>query len=194
MRTFAREIGTVARKIIIIKEKFQRFSVKADPGNSGILYLGKSNVTANDGTNEVQDIAVTGTPTGGDFTLTFRGITTAAIAYNAAASVVQTALEALSNISVGDVKATGGALPGSDVLIEFMGGYSSKDAIEMTADGTGLTGGTTPDAAITTSTPGVDGHNDGFPLAAGDKVDLDPIDELWVIGSADNQKVLGILS
>lgn len=195
MRTFAREVGVVARKILIVKERFQKFSVKAPAGNSGIIFLGSSSkLTADVGTNEVQDIAVTGTPTGGDFTLTFRTETTAAIAFDATAAEVQTALEALSNILVGDVKATGGDLPGSDVLIEFMGGYSDKDAAEMTADGAGLTGGSSPDAAISTSTAGVDGLNDGFPLAAGDEVDLEPIDELWIIGSADNQKLLGILS
>jgi hypothetical protein len=35
------------------------------------------------GTNEVQTITVTGTPTGGSFTVTFAGATTSAIAYNA---------------------------------------------------------------------------------------------------------------
>src|SRR3954465_8763162 len=51
------------------------------------------------GTNEVQTITVTGTPTGGTFTLTYSTQTTAAIAYNATAAAVQTALEALSNIA-----------------------------------------------------------------------------------------------
>jgi hypothetical protein len=45
--------------------------------------------------NEVQRITITGTPTGGTFTLTFQGNTTAPIAYNASAATVVAALEAL---------------------------------------------------------------------------------------------------
>ena len=106
-------------------------------------------------TNEVQTLTITGTPTGGNFTITFSGATTAAIAYNAAASAVQTALEALWNISPGDVTAGGGALPGTAVTLTFGGQYAAEDVPLATADGAGLTGGTTPAAAITTTTPGV---------------------------------------
>ena len=42
--------------------------------------------------NEVQTITVTGSPTGGTYTLTFDGETTSAIPYNATATQVQTAL------------------------------------------------------------------------------------------------------
>jgi hypothetical protein len=35
------------------------------------------------GTNEIQQVAITGGPTGGTFTLTYSGQTTGAIAYNA---------------------------------------------------------------------------------------------------------------
>lgn len=106
-------------------------------------------------TNEVQSLAITGTPTGGTFTITFGGATTAGIAYNAAASAVQTALEGLWNINPGDVTAGGGALPGSAVTLTFGGQYAAEDVPLATANGAGLTGGTSPAAAITTTTPGV---------------------------------------
>lgn len=115
----------------------------------------ESSQAAGSATNEVQEVAISGTPTGGTFTLTFHGQTTAAIAYDAAASAVQSALEALSNVSSGDVSCSGGALPGSAVTVTFQGNYAATDVEQMTADGSGLTGGTSPDAAVTTTTPGV---------------------------------------
>ena len=60
--------------------------------------------------NEVQQVSLTGVPTGGDFTLTFDAQTTGVIAFDADAAAVQTALEGLANIGVGDVAVTGGDL------------------------------------------------------------------------------------
>jgi hypothetical protein len=53
--------------------------------------------------DNVQQVQLTGNPTGGTFTLTFNGQTTSAIAYNASASTVQSALQALSSIGSGNV-------------------------------------------------------------------------------------------
>lgn len=104
--------------------------------------------------NESQKITITGAPTGGTFTLTFDGQTTAPIAHNASAATVDTALELLSNIAVGDVTATGGPLPATPVDIEFTGNLAAQNVPEMTADGTLLTGGASPAVAITTTTEG----------------------------------------
>lgn len=101
--------------------------------------------------NEVQTITGAGTATAGSFTLTFDGQTTAGIAYNATAAAVKTALVALSNIASGDVTTSGGALPGSPVTVTFGGQYEDTNVPQMTADSTGLTGGT---VAVTTTTPG----------------------------------------
>lgn len=106
------------------------------------------------GINEVQRATITGTPTGGTFTLTFNGQTTAAIAYNAAAAVVQTALENLSNIGVGEAVVTGGPGPGTPYTVTFGGTFAGTDVPQMTATGS-FTGGTAPAIAITTITPGV---------------------------------------
>lgn len=112
-------------------------------------------------TNEVQQVSITGSPTGGTFTLTWSGQTTAAIPYNATAAQVKAALEALSNINPGDVDTTGGVLPGTAVSVTFKGQYIGTDVAAMTASGAGLTGGTSPDVAISTTTAG--GANPGSP-------------------------------
>lgn len=60
---------------------------------------------ATGGVNEVQDLTFSAAPTGGTFTITFDGQTTAAIAYNATPAQVKAALEALNNIDVVTVTA-----------------------------------------------------------------------------------------
>jgi hypothetical protein len=102
--------------------------------------------------NEVQTVTVTGAPTGGTFTLTWSGQTTAAIAYNATAAAVQSALEALSNIAPGDVIVTGAA--GGPYTVTFVGVNAGTDVAQMTASGAGLTGGTTPSVTVATTTAG----------------------------------------
>jgi hypothetical protein len=106
------------------------------------------------GTNEVQRITITGTPTGGSFTITWSGQTTAAIAYNAVAATVQTALENLSNIAVGDVAVSGGPFPGSTMDVTFTGNLGNTNVAAMTTTDS-FTGGSSPASAITTPTPGV---------------------------------------
>lgn len=104
------------------------------------------------GTAEVQTITITGTPTGGSFTLSYDGETTGAIAYNATAAAVRSALEALSNIQVNDIVTAGGPLPGTAVTVQFVPDTPGQDFALMTADDTGLTGGTDPAVAVTTTT------------------------------------------
>lgn len=103
------------------------------------------------GTDEVQTVTITGTPSGGTFTLTFSGQTTSAIVYNASASAVQSALEALSNIAPGDVTVTGSN--GGPYTVTFNGAYDGTDVPQMTATAS-LTGGTSPAVAVATTTPG----------------------------------------
>lgn len=97
--------------------------------------------------NEKQSITITGTPTGGTFTLTYSGQTTAGIAYNANAAAVQAALEALSNIAPGDVVVTGGPGPGTPWVVEFAGTLAMTNVALMTAVSS-LTGGSSPAIAI----------------------------------------------
>jgi hypothetical protein len=100
------------------------------------------------GTAEVQTVTVTGSPTGGTFTLTFDGQTTAPIAYNAAAATVQTALNALSNLDGATV--TGAA--GGPYTVTFP--VSMGNVAQMTGDGGGLTGGAGMGITVATVTPG----------------------------------------
>jgi hypothetical protein len=117
--------------------------------------------------NDAQTVTITGTPTGGTFTLTLDGETTAAIAYNAAASAVTTALEGLSNVNVGDVVVTGGPGPGTPYVATFSGPqYRGTDVPQMTATGS-FTGGTSPAVAVTTGTGGGSGVTDGSDVLVG---------------------------
>ncbi|WP_399554147.1 hypothetical protein OG582_40835 (plasmid) [Streptomyces anulatus] len=102
-------------------------------------------------TNEVQTLTVTGAPTGGTFTITWSGQTTAALAYNATAAQVQTALEALSNIAPGDVAVTGAA--GGPWTLTWGGTQLGENVAQPTTTET-FTGGTTPDITIATTTAG----------------------------------------
>jgi hypothetical protein len=111
-------------------------------------------VTCNTAANEVQTLTITGTPTGGTFTLTFQGQTTAPIAYNASAATVASALVALSNVNTGEVTGGGGALPGAAVTLTFSGRYAGGDVSLVMANGALLTGGTDVTATVAVTTQG----------------------------------------
>lgn len=104
--------------------------------------------------NAVQTLTVTGTPTGGTFKLSYNGLTTAAIKYNATAAEVAAALAALTNIGALNVSTSGGALPGATVLIEFKALLGNIPQNLITVSEEAFTGGATPKAAVTTTTPG----------------------------------------
>ena len=92
-------------------------------------------------TSETQVLTRVHNATGGTFTLTFSGQTTGAIAYNASAGTVQTALEALSNIAPGDVTVSGDA--GGPWTVEFGGAHANTNVSQITVDPASLTGGET---------------------------------------------------
>jgi hypothetical protein len=106
-------------------------------------------------TNEVQSLSITGSPTGGTFTLSFRGQTTGTIAYNATAAQVQSALEALGAIGSGNVACTGGPLPGTAVTITFQNVLGGLNVPQLAIGSNNLTGGTSPAPSVSTTTPGV---------------------------------------
>jgi RHS repeat-associated protein len=104
--------------------------------------------------DNVQQVALTGAPTGGTFTLTFGGQTTSAIAYNASAATVQADLQALSSIGSGNVLVMGGS--GGPWTVRFAGSLAGTAQAQLTASGSGLTGGTSPSVSVTTSSVGGD--------------------------------------
>lgn len=109
--------------------------------------------------NEVQTINLGGA-VAGTITITFDGETTGAIAYNATAATVQTALEGLSNINPGDVVVTGGPLPGT-ITLTFGGKYLYQNVPQVTVTPTGLTGGTVTVATTTEGGAAAGGATDG---------------------------------
>lgn len=118
--------------------------------NAGHRYWDPSQpVTVQAAWDEVQQVAITGSPTGGSFTLTWNGDTTAAIAYNATAAQVQSALAALVNIGNGNVACTGGPLPSSPISVEWLGTLADANQPAMTFTNS-LTGGAAPTPVITT--------------------------------------------
>ena len=143
------EAGTDGMLREAIIGRLMGFTIVADP-----------NLTGTD--DETQTVTITGSPTGGTFTLTYDGETTAAIAYNAASSAVQAALEALDNLDSGDVTVGGSA--GGPYTVTFH--ESLGNVAELTADDS-LTGGSSPAVAVATTNQGTDGfgvayHRDAF--------------------------------
>ncbi len=122
-------------------------------------------------TAEVQTVTITGGPTGGTFTITLEGDTTAGIAFNATAATVQAALEALPGVDPGDLTVTGSA--GGPYTVTFNTG--GGNVAQMTASGASLTGGTSPAAAVATSTQGASAGTGGSQTPAGHLFNTIPV-------------------
>jgi hypothetical protein len=105
--------------------------------------------------NASQKVDILGTPTDGTFTLTYNSQTTSALSYDSAhnppsASVVETALANLSTIGSGNVQvAREDTSSGASYYIKFVGQLAGTSISTLTANGTGLTGGTTPSIVVT---------------------------------------------
>jgi HK97 family phage major capsid protein len=100
---YSRELARQAVIGIDATLKNRLVKVVSDKLDTALL-MGKGQAT-----NEVQTVTITGSATGGTFTLTFRGATTSGLAYNAAAATVQTALQGLSTIGSGNATVSGSA-------------------------------------------------------------------------------------
>lgn len=112
-----------------------------------------ANIRKEFGTNARQNVTITGSPTGGTYTLTWNGQTTTAIAYNASSATVQAALEALSRIGTGNVDCTGAA-GNIDIRFKDALGVSPQPLITATS---ALTGGSSPAIMVTEIAAGVRG-------------------------------------
>lgn len=88
-------------------------------------------------------VTVTGEPTGGTFTLSIGGQTTDALNHNTTATKIKSELEALTNVGTGNVQVSGTS--GGPWTVAFDASVSGT----LTADGTGLTGGTSPSVEVT---------------------------------------------
>lgn len=115
----------------------------------GLIRPGSAPLTAGD-TAEVQTITITGAPTGGTFKSTVQGIGSITPVYNITTAALATALSALVGFAV-----TVTGTPGSSYVVTFA--PQEGNIAQMTVDGSGLTGGTTPTASVATGTPGTSG-------------------------------------
>jgi hypothetical protein len=113
-------------------------------------WLGIAGVTA----NATHTLTTTGTPTGGSQTLQFvdpmSGDTnTFVVAFDSTNAQAQTAIRAA--IGNSDVAVTGGAQPGTALVFTYTGRYAGKPVAPLTVATNGLTGGTAPAGAITST-------------------------------------------
>ncbi len=85
------------------------------------------------------DLDIVGTPTGGTYSLNVNGFNTPPIAYGANYTAVKNAIDGLVGMTGVTVSASGAA----PIALVF------SDKVQLTADGSLLTGGTNPDAVVT---------------------------------------------
>ncbi len=131
------------------------YSISGSANNGGTGSVSVELVqTGRPGRNMKQRIALPAGVSGGTFTLTWAGQTTAAIDYDATAAEIDSALETLANISSGDVSVTGDA--GGPWIVEFTGSLAASTQPPISGDGTSLTGQT---VSITQVQAGQSGSN-----------------------------------
>ncbi len=123
--------------------------------NLGLTDVPLMTAVSSCGQNEKQTVSIDPTTTGGTFTLTYDGQTTAGINHNASAGDVEDALELLSNIGAGQVAVTGGPGPDTAWIVSFTGTLGLTDVVLMTGDGALLTGGSSTDVTIEETVKGV---------------------------------------
>ena len=114
------------------------------------------------GANEVMTITVSGTPTGGTFSFLLLG-QTITLNFDDTSAEVQTAINAaLAVLGTGHTVGVAGAgFPGAAATVTFSGAQvSGRNIPIMTAVTNGLTGGSAPDIAYATTTPGRSGRRE----------------------------------
>jgi hypothetical protein len=107
--------------------------------------------TTQQGSDAVQTVVLTGTPTAGAYKLQFESSQTADLAFNADAAAVQAALEALPNLGVGNVTAAAGAV--GSTVVTFTGTKGKQPVQPLTVASSTLDAGAT--LAVEQTTPGV---------------------------------------
>lgn len=116
------------------EQEMYEFAVHHSPDSNKDVFLTIGDVDSAEWT-----VTVMGSPTGGTFTLTYQGKTTAGIAYNAAGSAVKSALVALDDgYSASDFTVTGAGPYAVTVPV----------AAALAGSGAGLTGGSTPSVQV----------------------------------------------
>ncbi|MHB8398436.1 MAG: P22 phage major capsid protein family protein [Candidatus Limnocylindrales bacterium] len=120
-------------------------------------------------------VTLNNTPTGGTFTITYGGQTTSALAFNASAATVQTAIQALSSVGAGNATVT---LVGTVYTITFAGTLA-ENISAVSSSGLLLTGaGAQPTAVTQNQYSNLAIHRDALILAT--RPFLDPPDQSGV--------------
>ena len=133
-----------------------------------------------DATNCIQTVYVT-EATGGTFTLSYGGNTTAPLAYDATPAQVETALAGLASIGAGNVEVIQGqhrfvnsvAVDETAWRVRFIGALAETDVPAITVNGASLTG-TSPSADVVVTVPGSPNNTYVFYLEGGSIFLLDP--------------------
>jgi len=99
-----------------------------------------------------QLLTVQGAPTGGTYTLIYEGVASSALAYNATATSVQTALRAIAAIGSAGVNVRG--RPGGPYTATFQGTLAT-DAGPLSLGTNSLTGGVSPSVTVAPATDSV---------------------------------------
>lgn len=121
-------------------------NLMTEPALQALVTIARVQTGNSTGINEVQTIAVQ-KATGGNFTLTLLGETTGNITYSATAATlaanIETALEALSGVGVGEATVAVGTQGTNQTTftVTFSGALAATDIGPMTANAAGLTGG-----------------------------------------------------
>jgi hypothetical protein len=139
---------TAAPSFTVINDKLY-WSNGVDP----VQQWDGSTLTAITGVDDVQTISITGTPTGGTWIASLNGASSSAIAYNASASTLQTALQLVATIGAGNVVCTGGPLPGTPIVCTFVNALANQ-ALPLIITTDSFTGGSTPATHVNHTTTG----------------------------------------
>jgi flagellar capping protein FliD len=134
------------------------FTLTQAAQDSKVKVDGYPSVTA---VSEVQTLALTaGNPNNGTYTLTYNGETTIAIDYNADATVIQAAIDALTHVNSGDITVTETGIAGiDDGTVTFTFKDTLGDVPMILADDSLLTGpGPAPTLGVTETTKGTDAY------------------------------------
>ncbi len=104
---------------------------------------------------EEQTMSLTqGDPDGGHYHLTYDGYTTGEISFDAVAATIQTAIDALANVSSGDITVTAENTHLDDGYIRFTFSDTLGDVPMILADDSALTGTDTPTIGVVETTQG----------------------------------------
>lgn len=194
-----------------------QFNVNLQHNRSGLLSMAKSSDDTNDSQffiteerNQSWEVTLSGSPTGGTFTLSYQGQTTAPIAFDNTANFatnaanIQTALANLTSIGAGNISVThdpakdtsGNVTENRRFNIEFTGTLGGRTLTSLTGSGSGLTGGSSASLTIEEgpkSARHLDFNHSIFgAMIEGDAV-REAISEVPVVNTTSNKPVADVI-